>query len=68
MNNQLTNVLFVFKMLMSIVYVTIGLTLILKSNGIGEIIPAQYAPVLGILLIIYGIFRGYRAYTIERKK
>jgi hypothetical protein len=52
---------------MSIVYIAIGISLLFKSEGFGDLIPAQYMPVLGILLIVYGLFRGYRAYSIERK-
>lgn len=67
MNNQLNNVLFIFKMVMSLVYITIGLTFIFKNELTRDIISEQYAPILGVLFIIFGAFRGYRAYTAERK-
>jgi hypothetical protein len=67
MNNQLKNVLFIFKMVMSLVYITIGLTFIFKNELTVDIISPQYAPILGALFIVFGLFRGYRAYTIERQ-
>jgi hypothetical protein len=67
MSKQLNNVLFIFKMVMSCFYVAIGLTFLFRSGGIAEVIPAQYTPILGVLLIVYGLFRGYRAYFVERK-
>jgi hypothetical protein len=67
MNEQFKNILFIFKMIMSLVYIAIGIGLLFKSEGFGELIPAQYMPVLGIILIVYGLFRGYRAYAVERK-
>ncbi len=67
MNKQLNKALFFFKMLMSLVYIAIGLTLIFKSAEVKDVIPAPYAPIVGILAIAYGLFRGYRAYTLEQK-
>ncbi len=67
MNKQMNNLMFIFKMLMSLVYIAIGVSLLFRTEGIGELIPATYTPVLGILIILYGLFRGYRTYTSERK-
>lgn len=63
----MNNVLFVFKMVMSLFYVGIGVMLLFRSGSLGNVIPAQYVPILGFLLIAYGLFRGYRAFTVERK-
>jgi hypothetical protein len=51
---------------MALVYIVLGIAFILKKEGVGELIPLEYVPVLGTLLIIYGLFRGYRAFTLER--
>lgn len=67
MNKYLDNTLFIFKMVMSVFYVAIGLAFLFRSGGVGDIIPERYTPILGILLIIYGLFRGYRAYNRNGK-
>jgi hypothetical protein len=69
MTEQFKKILFVFKMVMSAVYIAIGFTILFNPGaGVERYLPAQFAPALGVLLVIYGIFRGYRAYKIERKK
>ncbi len=67
MNKQLKNVLFVFKMVMALVYISIGLTLIFKNELTENIISGQYAPIIGVIFIVFGIFRGYSAYKVEYK-
>ena len=54
-------------MAMSIVYIALGIAFIFKGDGIGNALPVQYMPIVGFLLIIYGVFRGYRAYIVERR-
>lgn len=66
MDSKFKSVLFIFKMLMSFFYIAIGFTFILKPGKLVDVIPAQYLPILGVLLIAYGLFRGYRGY-IEQK-
>ena len=68
MNEQFKKGLFVFKIVMSLVYIAIGLTIIFRPEGIVKIIPQPYTPVLGALVIFYGLFRGYRAYFVENKQ
>ena len=53
-------------MVMALVYIILGFAFIFKNEGVGKLIPLEYVPILGVLLIIYGLFRGYRAFTLER--
>lgn len=50
-----------FGIVMALLYVAAGITLLLQSHRLFEI-PVQYAMPLGIGLIGYGAFRGYRLY------
>ncbi len=56
-----TSVMKYFGMVMALLYVAAGLTLVLQSHGLFDI-PGQYAIPLGISLMGYGVFRGYRLY------
>ena len=68
MNEQFKKGLFVFKIVMSLVYIAIGLTIIFRPEGITKLVPQPFTPILGILVVFYGCFRGYRAYFVENKK
>lgn len=67
MNSQLKYIVYIFKMVMAIVYIVLGFAFIFKNEGIGKLVPLEYMPILGVLLIVYGLFRGYRAFSAERK-
>jgi hypothetical protein len=67
MSSKFNSALLIFKLLMSLVYIAIGLSFIFSPRDFGTLIPAQYLPILGGLLVAYGIYRGYRAYFVERK-
>jgi hypothetical protein len=67
MNPQVKKIIFVFKLVMSLVYIAIGLTFVFSPSSMGNIIPIDYMAVVGLLLISYGVFRGYRAYSIEKQ-
>lgn len=50
-------------MAVAIVYIVMGIAIAIRSQDhIFNLSPA-YSLTLGILLILYGIFRGYRVYT-----
>ena len=46
---------------LAILYVGMGLAVILRANEIFDI-SATYALPLGSILVVYGLFRGYRVY------
>jgi hypothetical protein len=50
-----------FGIVMVVLYITLGTTIIFKAAHIPNIPPA-YAQIFGIMLIFYGIFRGYKVY------
>jgi hypothetical protein len=51
---------------MAVIYTAIGVYLLVHPHAIDWIIGAEYAPFLGCLLVAFGIFRGYRAWFIDR--
>jgi hypothetical protein len=46
---------------MVVLYIGIGTTIVFKASYVPNI-PVQYAQWFGALLIVYGIFRGYKVY------
>lgn len=48
-------------MMMSLVYIFIGLAIIVKGATLFSIAPT-YALPLGSMFIVYGLFRAYRVY------
>lgn len=46
---------------MVVLYIGLGTTIIFKAAQVPNI-PTLYAQIFGVLLIVYGIFRGYMAY------
>jgi len=55
------------EMVMSIVYITVGVLVIWRSVELFHI-SSQYSLPLGSMLIAYGIFRTYRVYQKHFKK
>jgi len=55
------------EMIMSIVYITIGVLIVWRSVELFHI-SNQYSLPLGSMLIAYGIFRTYRVYQKHFKK
>ena len=53
--------------LMALIYVTTGITVVYRSRELFNI-PQPYVVPLGIGLISYGLFRGYRLYNKYFKK
>jgi hypothetical protein len=45
----------------AMIYVALGLAVFLQSGKLIQV-PAGYSTPLGLVLIFYGIFRGYRSY------
>ncbi|HVD99155.1 MAG TPA: hypothetical protein VNB90_13185 [Cytophagaceae bacterium] len=68
MNNQVNNAFTFFKLFIALAYIAIGIMLIVQPDSLSALISAKYAPYLGVVVILYGLFRGYRTYTTERKK
>jgi hypothetical protein len=60
------NVLLGFKMTMAVVYTAIGIYLITHPIFLTGLLSTEMTVVVGILLILFGGFRGYRAWFIER--
>ncbi|MBT1704942.1 hypothetical protein [Chryseosolibacter indicus] len=50
-----------FGAIMVVLYVVIGTTIIFKAQEIRNV-PETYAKVIGTLLILYGLYRGYKLY------
>lgn len=48
--------------IMSLVYVIAGALVITNSSALFNV-PTSYAFAVGSLLVVYGLFRGYRVYT-----
>jgi hypothetical protein len=46
---------------MVVLYIGLGTTIIFKAAQVPNV-PPLYAQIFGVLLIVYGIFRGYNAY------
>ena len=58
---SLANIMKYTGMMMALTYVTAGITVLLPAHTF-FILPRQYAAPLGLCLILYGVFRGYRLY------
>ena len=68
MNKKLKKGFFIIKVIIPVAYIAIGLTIIFAPGaGVEKFLSPTMAPILGILLIAYGIFRGYRAYVSEKR-
>lgn len=50
-----------FGAIMALAYIGIGVAMISQSTASFNI-PRMYATPLGILLVVYGVFRGYKIY------
>jgi len=53
-------------MTMAVVYTAIGIYLITHPNFLKDILSTDMTLIVGVLLILFGAFRGYRAWFIER--
>jgi len=60
------NILLGFKMTMAVIYTAIGIYLLTHPNALAGLVTEQISLMLGVILIIFGAFRGYRAWFIER--
>jgi hypothetical protein len=50
-----------FGIVMVILYIVLGITIIFRAVDIGTI-PQDYARAFGVMLLFYGMFRGYKLY------
>ncbi len=60
--------LFYFKMTMAVVYTAIGVYILVNTQSLRGIVGETYTPVIGGLILAYGLFRGYNAVKIEKNK
>ena len=60
------NILLGFKMSMAVIYTAIGVYLLTHPNFFDGTINKEVSLMLGVILILFGVFRGYRAWFIER--
>ena len=60
--------LFYFRITMAVVYTAIGVYILLNSNSLSGIVGETYTPVIGGLVLAYGLFRGYNALKVEKNK
>jgi hypothetical protein len=60
------NFLLAFKLAMAMIYIGIGIYLITHPNALVDLLNPDMTLIVGVLLIAFGAFRGYRAWFIER--
>ena len=60
------NILLGFKMTMAVIYTAIGVYIISNPNALKDILNSTMTILFGGLLVAWGLFRGYRAWFIER--
>ncbi|GHN01310.1 hypothetical protein WSM22_27990 [Cytophagales bacterium WSM2-2] len=51
-----------FSLFMCVLYLLIGAAMITGSSLFNNV-PRRYALVMGAIMIVYGLFRGYRVYS-----
>lgn len=62
------NILLGFKITMAVIYTAIGIYLLTHPNSLTDIglLSRDVTLMVGVVLILFGAFRGYRAWFIER--
>lgn len=55
-----------FRMAMAVIYTAIGVFILTKPNALKGIVDESYAPVIGALILVYGFYRGYKEYIVEK--
>lgn len=60
------NALFIFRLFISFTYVLAGLMMLLRPDYFKDFFTGTIASALGVILIAFGLFRGYRAWFVER--
>ena len=60
--------IFYFRMTMAVVYTAIGVYILLNAGSLRGLIDDTYAPVIGGLVLAYGLYRGYNLYRLENNK
>jgi|GEM_PF-1372193 len=54
-----------FRMSMAVIYTAIGVFILTKPNALKGIVDESYAPIIGALILVYGLYRGYKEYIVE---
>ncbi len=55
-----------FRMAMAVIYTAIGVFILTKPNALKGIVDESYVPVIGALILVYGFYRGYKEYIVEK--
>lgn len=53
---------------MAVVYTAIGVYILVNPNSLRGLVGETYSPVIGGLILAYGLFRGYNALKVEKNK
>lgn len=53
---------------MAAFYIGIGLYFVINPSSFQSVMAVEYVKILGIVLIAYGLFRGYRTYISDLAK
>lgn len=64
----MSKTLFYFRMTMAVVYTAIGVYILFSNKSLNGIVSETYTPVIGGLILAYGLFRGYNALKVEKNK
>lgn len=61
------NILLGFKLTMAVIYTAIGIYLMTHPNALADLgLKGDMVLIMGVILVLFGAFRGYRAWFIER--
>lgn len=58
----------IFSLLMSVLFVVLGVLIAIEPSGLFASLPGYTHYFFSFILILYGIFRFYRAYKVLGKK
>ncbi|MDF2457134.1 MAG: hypothetical protein K0R51_3127 [Cytophagaceae bacterium] len=53
---------------MAVVYTAIGVYMLVNPNILRGLVDSTYTPVIGGLVLAYGLFRGYNVLKIEKNE
>lgn len=60
--------LFYFSMSMAVVYTAIGIYILIHPYSLSILMEASYARIAGVLVLAYGIFRGYNGLKSQKER
>ncbi len=53
---------------MAVVYTAIGVYILVNPGSLRGVVGDTYTPVIGGLVLAYGLFRGYNALKVEKNE